>query len=64
MAQLRAAVGLSFFVLIGDPLIVMGIMGVLGSRARTGFLAGLAVAQISVQSESTTEGDMIWKLDD
>ena len=37
----------SLFVLIGNPLIVMVIMGVLGYRARTGFLAGLTVAQIS-----------------
>jgi len=38
---------LSLFVLIGNPLIVMIIMGVLGYRKRTGFLAGLTVAQIS-----------------
>lgn len=37
----------SLFVLIGNPLIVMVIMGVLGYRRRTGFLAGLTVAQIS-----------------
>ncbi len=37
----------SLFVLIGNPLIVMVIMGVLGYRSRTGFLAGLTVAQIS-----------------
>jgi len=46
-----AAVGdallLSFFVLIGNPLIVMVIMGAMGYRKRTGFLAGLTVAQIS-----------------
>jgi len=35
------------FVLIGNPLIVMVIMGVMGYRRRTGFLAGLTVAQIS-----------------
>jgi Kef-type K+ transport system membrane component KefB len=35
------------FVLIGNPLIVMAIMGVMGYRKRTGFLAGLTVAQIS-----------------
>jgi len=34
-------------VLIGNPLIVMAIMGVMGYRKRTGFLAGLTVAQIS-----------------
>jgi len=38
---------LSLFVLIGNPLIVMVIMGILGYRKRTGFLAGLTVAQIS-----------------
>jgi len=38
---------LSAFVLIGNPIIVMIIMGVLGYRKRTGFMAGLTVAQIS-----------------
>ncbi len=38
---------LSLFVLIGNPLIVMVIMGSMGYRKRTGFLAGLTVAQIS-----------------
>jgi voltage-gated potassium channel Kch len=38
---------LSLFVLIGNPLIVMIIMGVMGYRKRTGFLTGLTVAQIS-----------------
>ena len=38
---------LSLFVLIGNPLIVMIIMGVLGFTKKTGFKAGLAVAQIS-----------------
>ena len=33
--------------LIGNPLIVMVIMGYMGYRKRTGFLAGLTVAQIS-----------------
>lgn len=41
------AVVLSLFVLIGNPLIVLIIMGALGYRKRTGFLAGLTVAQIS-----------------
>jgi Kef-type K+ transport system membrane component KefB len=45
-ATLPAAV-LSLFVLIGNPLIVMAIMGAMGYRKRTGFLAGLTVAQIS-----------------
>ncbi len=45
--QILAASILSLFVLIGNPLIVMIIMGVMGYRKRTGFLAGLTVAQIS-----------------
>ena len=46
-AQVGPAIILSLFVLIGNPLIVMAIMGVMGYRKRTGFLAGLTVAQIS-----------------
>lgn len=46
-SQIGASVILSLFVLIGNPLIVMIIMGVMGYRRRTGFLAGLTVAQIS-----------------
>lgn len=46
-AQLGSAVVLSLFVLIGNPLIVLIIMGTMGYRKRTGFLAGLTVAQIS-----------------
>lgn len=45
--ELGAAVVLSLFVLLGNPLIVMIIMGLMGYRKRTGFLAGLTVAQIS-----------------
>lgn len=45
--QLAPALVLSAFVLIGNPLIVMAIMGFMGYRKRTGFLAGLTVAQIS-----------------
>lgn len=37
----------SLFVLIGNPLIVLVIMGAMGYRARTSFKAGLTVAQIS-----------------
>ena len=40
-AQLPAAMLLSAFVLIGNPLIVLAIMGYMGYRKRTGFLAGL-----------------------
>lgn len=46
-AQGVPALAFSLFVLIGNPLIVMVIMGVMGYRRRTGFLAGLTVAQIS-----------------
>ncbi|MDP3086388.1 MAG: cation:proton antiporter [Rubrivivax sp.] len=46
-AELLPAAVLSLFVLIGNPLIVMAIMGVMGYRRRTGFMAGLTVAQIS-----------------
>jgi Kef-type K+ transport system membrane component KefB/uncharacterized UPF0146 family protein len=45
--QIGPTILLSLFVLIGNPLIVMVIMGVMGYRRRTGFLAGLTVAQIS-----------------
>lgn len=38
---------LSLFVLLGNPLIVLLIMTQMGYRKRTGFLAGLTVAQIS-----------------
>jgi Kef-type K+ transport system membrane component KefB len=46
-AEVVPAIVLSLFVLIGNPLIVMAIMGYMGYRKRTGFLAGLTVAQIS-----------------
>ncbi len=45
--QIGPAFVLSLFVLIGNPLIVLAIMGFMGYRKRTGFLAGLTVAQIS-----------------
>jgi Kef-type K+ transport system membrane component KefB len=41
------AVLFSLFVLVGNPLIVLVIMGILGYKKRTSFLAGLTVAQIS-----------------
>jgi Kef-type K+ transport system membrane component KefB len=44
---LVGAVVFSVFVLVGNPLIVLAIMGLMGYRSRTGFLAGLTVAQIS-----------------
>lgn len=37
----------SLFVLVGNPLIVMILMGIMGYRSRTSFKAGLTVAQIS-----------------
>ena len=40
-------IALSLFVLIGNPLIVIAIMGFLGYTKRTSFLTGLTVAQIS-----------------
>ncbi|MFZ5766303.1 MAG: cation:proton antiporter [Thermodesulfobacteriota bacterium] len=46
-SQLAASLVFSIFVLVGNPLIVLIIMGVMGYRRRTGFLAGLTVAQIS-----------------
>ena len=46
-AAVAPALILSLFVLIGNPLIVLALMGAMGYRKRTGFLAGLTVAQIS-----------------
>ena len=46
-AHVVGAAVFSLFVLVGNPLIVLAIMGALGYRKRTGFLAGLTVAQIS-----------------
>lgn len=44
---LLPALILSIFVLVGNPIIVIIIMNLLGHKRRTGFLAGLTVAQIS-----------------
>jgi predicted Kef-type K+ transport protein/Trk K+ transport system NAD-binding subunit len=46
-AQMGSSMLFSVFVLVGNPLIVSAIMGFMGYRRRTGFLAGLTVAQIS-----------------
>ncbi len=46
-SQVAPAIFFSVFVLIGNPIIVMIIMGFMGYRKRTSFLAGLTVAQIS-----------------
>jgi Kef-type K+ transport system membrane component KefB len=45
--QVGDAIVLALFVLIGNPIIVMLIMGIMRYRSRTSFLAGLTVAQIS-----------------
>jgi Kef-type K+ transport system membrane component KefB len=45
--QLAEALVLSVFVLVGNPLIVVLIMGLMGYPVRVSFLAGLTVAQIS-----------------
>jgi len=41
------AIVLSLFILIGNPIIVIILMNMLGYQSKTGFLAGLTVAQIS-----------------
>lgn len=41
------AILLSAFVLIGNPLIVMALLAVLGYKSRTGFMTGVTVGQIS-----------------
>lgn len=46
-ANIGPALVFSLFVLIGNPLIVLLLMSVMGYAKRTGFLAGLTVAQIS-----------------
>ncbi len=43
----KDALILSLFVLLGTPLIVMAVMGVLGYTKRTSFKLGLSVAQVS-----------------
>jgi Kef-type K+ transport system membrane component KefB len=45
--QVTAAVILSVFVLVGNPIIVIAIMSAMRYPVRVGFLAGLTVAQIS-----------------
>ena len=46
-ASIPAALVLSVVVLVGKPLIVMAILGLLGYRKRTGLLTGVALAQVS-----------------
>lgn len=45
--QIMPAIALSLFVMITKPVIIMLVVGQLGYRKRTGFLAGLSLAQIS-----------------
>lgn len=45
--QFWAAMVLSLFVLIGNPLIVMAITGAMGYRKRTSLLAGITLGQVS-----------------
>ena len=47
LENLHIIIILSLFVLIGNPLVVMTLMGLLGYTKRNSFLAGLTVAQIS-----------------
>ncbi len=46
-SQIPTAIILSLFILVGNPLIVMVLMGMMGYSKRNGFMAGLTVAQIS-----------------
>ncbi|MCL6623310.1 MAG: cation:proton antiporter [Fimbriimonadales bacterium] len=46
-AEALPAIILSLFVLVGNPLLVLIIMGWMGYRRRTSFKTGLAIAQIS-----------------
>ncbi len=46
-AFLWPIVAYSLFVLVGNPLVIMGVMGAMGYGKRTGFLAGLSMAQVS-----------------
>jgi Trk K+ transport system NAD-binding subunit len=46
-ASLGPALVLSAFVLVVKPVIVMGILGIMGYGKRTGFLVGVTVAQVS-----------------
>ncbi len=47
VSMILPAILLSLFVLIGNPLIVMVIMGLMGYKPRTSFFASVTVAQIS-----------------
>lgn len=45
--QVWTAIPFSFSVLLGKPIIIMVLMGIMGYRKRTSFLTGLTMAQIS-----------------
>lgn len=45
--QVWSAIPLSLFVLIGNPIIVMVIIGAMGYRKRTSLLTGVTIAQVS-----------------
>lgn len=45
--QVWSAIPLSLFVLIGNPITVMIILGAMGYRKRTGLLTGVTIAQVS-----------------
>lgn len=47
ISQVFPIILLSLFILIGNPLIILTIMGILGFRKRTSFMASVTVAQIS-----------------
>lgn len=47
LASLPVVIGFSLFVLIGNPIVVMVVMGLMGYHRRISFFSGLTVAQIS-----------------
>ncbi|MFW5865617.1 MAG: cation:proton antiporter [Nanoarchaeota archaeon] len=47
LGNIGLIIGLALFVMIGNPIIVMTLMGLLGYTRRNSFLSGLTVAQIS-----------------
>ena len=46
-AHVTHVILLSLFILLGNPLVVMALLGAMGYTRRTGFFAGLTVAQVS-----------------
>ena len=45
--DIGAILAYSLFVLVGNPLVIMAVMGAMGYGKRTSFLAGLSMAQVS-----------------